>query len=40
MLPGTGDYEYFANTGHPLDPRNDADDYDEDEDEDECEDCD
>lgn len=32
IIPGFGDYEAFPNTGHPLDPRNDADDYPEDED--------
>jgi hypothetical protein len=35
ILPGTGDYEYFLRTNHPLDPRNDPDDYQEEEEEEE-----
>ena len=31
-LPGPGDYEYWPKTYHPLDPRNDADNYLEDDD--------
>lgn len=35
MLPCPGGYEYFPRTNHPLDPRNDADDFEEEENDDE-----
>lgn len=36
-IHGPGDYEYWPRTNHPLDPRNDADDYPEEDEDDDSE---